>query len=37
MQQNNNTIKICEYLSIAVSVAEASGSIIRNIYESGNL
>ena len=30
-------ISVSQYLSIAVSVAEASGNIIRDVYESGDL
>ena len=33
----NNQISLNKYLSVAIGVAEASGTIMRNIYESGEL
>jgi fructose-1,6-bisphosphatase/inositol monophosphatase family enzyme len=33
----NNQISVNKYLSIAIGVAEASGAIIRKVYESGEL
>jgi fructose-1,6-bisphosphatase/inositol monophosphatase family enzyme len=32
-----SNINTSKYLSVAISVAEASGTIIRKIYESGDL
>jgi hypothetical protein len=33
----NNQINISKYLSVAIGVAEASGSIMRKILDSGEL
>jgi fructose-1,6-bisphosphatase/inositol monophosphatase family enzyme len=33
----SDKINIAHYLSVAISVAEASGLVIRNVYESGEL
>jgi fructose-1,6-bisphosphatase/inositol monophosphatase family enzyme len=35
--QSSSTIRVSEYLSVAISIAEASGMIIREVYESGIL
>jgi hypothetical protein len=33
----HNQISVSEYLSVAISVAEHSGQIIRKVHESGEL